>query len=195
MGYDLGLGGCWPAGYYLVYSKIIIYIPIMYSTCLPSYLRAYLPTMYNSSLYWSLNYLRRSSNLLTYLLTYIHTSVTTYIPTYPCTSVPTYLYFLHTFFGIICVPMYSTCILHTCMHNAYVPIVQFIAIYLLLNYLYGSSNLLTYLLTYKHTHVTTYVPTYLYYLSTNNVPTYQNYLRAYLFTYLHTYLPYLSTYR
>jgi hypothetical protein len=23
MGYDMGLGGCWPAGYYLAYSKII----------------------------------------------------------------------------------------------------------------------------------------------------------------------------
>jgi hypothetical protein len=22
MGYDIGLGGCWPAGYYLAYSKI-----------------------------------------------------------------------------------------------------------------------------------------------------------------------------
>jgi hypothetical protein len=50
MGHDLGLGGCWLAGYYLVYSKIIIYVP-MYSTCLPMYLHAYLPTMYNSLLY------------------------------------------------------------------------------------------------------------------------------------------------
>jgi hypothetical protein len=47
MGYGLGLGGCWPAGYYLVYSKIVIYVP-MYSTCLPTYLCAYLPIMYDS---------------------------------------------------------------------------------------------------------------------------------------------------
>jgi hypothetical protein len=49
MGHDLGLGGRWPAGYYLVYCKIIIYIP-MYSTCLSMYLRAYLPVMYDSLL-------------------------------------------------------------------------------------------------------------------------------------------------
>ncbi len=45
MGYALGLGRCWPAGYYLVYSKIIIYIPI-YGTCIPMYLRAFLPMLY-----------------------------------------------------------------------------------------------------------------------------------------------------
>jgi hypothetical protein len=50
MGYGLGLGGCWPAGYYLVYSKIIIYVP-MYGTSIPTYLRAFLPLMYNSLLY------------------------------------------------------------------------------------------------------------------------------------------------
>jgi hypothetical protein len=60
--------------------------------------------------------------------------------------VPTYLYFLHTFFGIIYVPMYSTC-LPIYLH-AYVPIVRFIALYLSLNYLHRSSNVLTYLLTY-----------------------------------------------
>jgi hypothetical protein len=43
------------------------------------------------------------------------------------------------------------------------------------------------------TYLCTFVPKYLYYLHTNNVPTYLNYLRAYLLTYLHTYLPYLST--
>jgi hypothetical protein len=42
MGYDLGLGGCWPAGFYLVYSDIIIYVP-MNGICLPTYLCAYLP--------------------------------------------------------------------------------------------------------------------------------------------------------
>jgi hypothetical protein len=55
MGYDMGLGGCWPAEYYLArdyqnwinwccYAVFfcIIYIP-MYGTCLPLYLHAYIP--------------------------------------------------------------------------------------------------------------------------------------------------------
>jgi hypothetical protein len=63
----MGLGGCWLAGYYLAYDTPrlfkwdnlallccfffgIIYVP-MYSTCLPTYLRAYLPIMCNSLLY------------------------------------------------------------------------------------------------------------------------------------------------
>jgi hypothetical protein len=90
LGYNLGLGGCWPAGYYLIYSRIIIYIP-MYGTCLPSYLCAFFPIMNNSLLYWLLNYLCRSGCLLTYLLTYVHTYVTTYIRTYLHTYVPSYL--------------------------------------------------------------------------------------------------------
>ncbi len=138
------------------------YIP-MYNTCLPTYLHAYLPIMYNSLLYWSLNYLRRSSNSLTYLLSYLHTYVTTYIPMYLCTFVPTYLYYLHIFFGIIYVPMYSTC-LPTYL-RAYVPIVRFIALYLLKNYLRRSSNLLMYLgtnlQTYLHNYLRIYVPMYL----------------------------------
>ncbi len=161
------------------------------------YLRAYLPMMYDSLLYWLLNYLRRSSNLLTYLLTYVHTYVTTYVPTYLHTFVPTYLYYLRTFFGIIYVPMYSTCLPRYL--RAYIPTMYDSSLYLLLNYLRRSSNLLTYLLTYKHTYITTYeptylctfVPTYTYYLHTTNVPTYLNYLRAHLLMYLHTYLPYL----
>jgi hypothetical protein len=117
MGYDVGLGGWLLAGYYLAYSKIIICIP-MYSTCLPTYLRAYLPIMYDSLLDWSLNYLRRSSNLLTYLLTYLNTKVNTYIPTYLHTYVPLYLHtciiyirslVLSTYLWIV--PAY----LHTCM--------------------------------------------------------------------------------
>jgi hypothetical protein len=60
----------------------------MYRTCLPTYLRTYVPIMYDSSLYWLLNYLLRSSNLLMYLQTYVHTYVTTYVPTYLCTYVP-----------------------------------------------------------------------------------------------------------
>jgi hypothetical protein len=68
----------------------IIYVP-MYSTCLPMYLRAFVIIYNNSSLYSLLNYLRRSSNLLTYLLTYELTNVLTYVPTYQCTYVPTYL--------------------------------------------------------------------------------------------------------
>ncbi len=59
--------------YYLCIFFGIIYIPMYHSTCLPMYLHAYVPIMYDSLLYWSLNYLRRSSNILTYLLTYIHT--------------------------------------------------------------------------------------------------------------------------
>jgi len=66
MGYDLGLGGCWPAGYYPGYNTLrlfkldnlaivifffgIIYVP-MYSTCLPTNLRAYVTIMEDSSLY------------------------------------------------------------------------------------------------------------------------------------------------
>jgi hypothetical protein len=111
-----------------------------------------------------------------------------YIPSYLCTCI-IYIHYLHTFFGIIYVPIYSTCL--PTYQRAYVPIVRFIALYLSLNYLPRSSNLLTYLLTYEHTYVATYilhtfVPTYLYYLRNTNGPTYINYPRVYLFTYLHT---------
>ncbi len=66
MGYDMGLGGCWPAGFYQGYNTLrlfkldnlaivifffgIIYVP-MYSTCLPTNLRAYVTIMDDSSLY------------------------------------------------------------------------------------------------------------------------------------------------
>ncbi len=133
-----------------------------YSTCLPKYLNAYIPIMNDLLLYWLLNYLRRSSNLLTYLLTYVHTYVITYVPTYLCTYVPTdlfmylhtyvpmYLNYLHTFFGIIDIPMYST-FLPTYLH-AYIPIMYNSLLYWLLNYLGRSSNLLTYLITYIQTY-------------------------------------------
>ncbi len=117
----------------------IIHAP-MYSTCLPPYLRAYVPTylLYDLSLYWLLNYLRRSNNLLTYLLTYVHTYITNYlstylhtcIPTYLHTCIPTYLYYLHSFFGIIYLPMYSTC-LPTYLH-AYIPIMYSSLLYLII---------------------------------------------------------------
>ncbi len=81
--------------YYLCTFFGIIYVP-MYNTCLPTYLSAYIPIMYDSLLYWLLNYLRRSSNLLMYLLTYAHTYVTTYVPMYLCTFIPTHLYYLRT---------------------------------------------------------------------------------------------------
>jgi hypothetical protein len=66
-----------------------IYVP-MYSTCLPKYLCACIPIMYGWLLYWLLNYLHRSSNLLMHLLTYVHTYVTiTYLrPMYLRTNVP-----------------------------------------------------------------------------------------------------------
>ncbi len=91
MGSDLGLGGCWPAGYYLVYSKNVIYVS-MYSPCLPMYLCANMPVMCDSLLYWLLSYLCRNSNLLTYQLAYAHTYITTCIPTYLHTYVPLYLH-------------------------------------------------------------------------------------------------------
>ena len=125
---------------------------------------------------------------------YLHT----YVPTYLHTFVPTYLYYLHTFFGIIYIPMYSTCL--PTYQRAYVPIVWFITLYLSPYYLRRSGNLRSYLLAYRHTSITTYiptylcnfVPTYLYYLHTTNVPTYLNYIHAYLLMYLHTYLSYLG---
>ncbi len=66
----------------------------MYNTCIPTYLRAYVPIVWFVAMYSSLNYLRRSSNLLTHLLTYEHTYVITYVPTCLHTFVPTYLYYL-----------------------------------------------------------------------------------------------------
>ncbi len=105
----------------LVLSTYLCIVPASLRTYVPSYI------MYNSPHYWLLHYLRRSSNLLTYLLTYIHTNVLiyvpmyqltyvptylrTYVPMYLCTYIPTYLYYLRSFFfGIIYVPMYSTCL-------------------------------------------------------------------------------------
>ncbi len=101
----------------------------------------------------------------------------------------------------IYVPMYSTCL--PMYLSTYVPIIYYSWLYLLVNYLRRSSNVLTYLLTYKHSYVTTYIPKclctfipmYLYYLHTTNIPTYLSYIRAYLLANLHTYLPYLSTSR
>jgi hypothetical protein len=68
----------------------------MYSTYSPMYLRAYIYTIYDLLLYSLLNYLRMSSNLLTYLPIYIHNYVTTYVPTYLRTFVLMYLYYLRT---------------------------------------------------------------------------------------------------
>jgi hypothetical protein len=124
----------------------------------------------------------------------------TYVPTYLCTFLHTYQYYLHAFFGTIYIPMYSTCL--PMYLGAYMPIMENSLLYLSLNYLHTSSNLITYQLTYVHTYVTTnlptylgtLVPTYLYYLCITNVPTNLNHLCAYFLTYLHTYLPYLSTY-
>ncbi len=165
MGYDMGLGGCWlAANCYAAFSLVLS----TYLCIIPAYLHTYVPLylMYDSSLYWLLNYLRRSSNLLSYLptkelpyvLTYIPMYQCTNVPTYQCTYIPTYLYYLRTFFGTIYVPMYSTCLpLYLC---AYIPITYDSLLYWLLKYLHGSSNLLTYLLTYVHTYVTSHVPTY-----------------------------------
>ncbi len=88
-------------------SNLPTYAPIIYvhslvlSTYLcivPAYLRAYVPMMYGLSLYLSLNYLRRSSKLLTYLQTYVYTYVATYIPTYLHTYIATLsTYHQHTY--------------------------------------------------------------------------------------------------
>ena len=68
----------------------------MYRTGVPTYLHAYIPIVQFTASYLFLNYLRRSSNLLTYLLTYKHTYITTYVPMYLGTFVPTYLNYLHS---------------------------------------------------------------------------------------------------
>jgi hypothetical protein len=127
MGYDMGLGGCWPAAN--CYAVFLWYYLRTY--VVPAYLRTNVPSyiIYDSLLYGLLNnYLCRSSNLLTYLLTYELTYILTYVATYQrsnllmylSTYVPMYLYYLCTFFGIIYVPMYSTCLLTYLL--AYVPI-------------------------------------------------------------------------
>jgi hypothetical protein len=158
MGYDMGLGGYWPAAN--CYAVFLWYYLCTY--VVPAYLRTNVPSyiMHDSLLYLLLNYLHRSSNLLTYLLTYELTYMLTYVATYQhsnlpmylCTYVPTYLctYYVRTFFGIIYVPMYST-FLPMYLH-AYVPIMYDSLLYWLLNYLRRSSNLLTYLLTYIDTY-------------------------------------------
>ncbi len=128
----------------------------MYSTCLPTYLRTYVPIMYDSSLYWLLNYLRRSINLLMYLLIYIHTYVTTYIPTYLCTHVP----ILSTYHQFTYVPKLSTYLL-TYIHTYFTT--------------YVPSSLCTFVPTYLYYLHTTILPTYLNYLCA--------YLHTYLHTY------------
>ncbi len=105
----------------------------------------YVPIMYDSLLYWSFNYLRKSSNLLTYLLTCIHTYVTTYVPTYLCTYIPILsTYHKHTY-----IPKLSTYLL-TYIHTYFTT--------------YIPTSLRTFVPTYLYYLHTTIVPTYLNYL-------------------------------
>jgi hypothetical protein len=90
----------------------IIYVP-MYSTFLPTYLRAYIPIVQFIALYLLSNYLRKSSNLLTYLLTYVHTYVTTYIHMYLSTFAPV----LSAYHQCTYVPKLSTCTYEYHEHN------------------------------------------------------------------------------
>ncbi len=158
----MGLGGCWPAANcYAVFSSVLS----TYLCIVPAYLCTNRPLyiMYNnSSLYSLLNYPHRSSNLLTYLLTYELTYVITYVPAYQCTYIPMYL--------CTYVPMYLW---------TYVPM------YLLT---YVPMYLCTYVPMYLRTNVPMYLRTYVIYVHSLVLSTYLCIVPAYLRTYVPTYL-------